>query len=223
MGSIQSKQKRSPCERDVKGLIHKIRVLQGEMNEVMCMRESEGQAYEREMMVYALKEAEWKRERKRLRQEVKRLRKRLEEREDRIRDMEDEIVAGEKCDKLEWPPLLGATSYMVEHMREERARRDEAVEKWKQLYLAIKIELDDLIQKTNQGDTLCWRTEEEDLMEELQRELKGKEETIELLQARIVSMEQEGSKREREVDILRQSLRIMSYKKKATHITKGHS
>ena len=43
---------------------------------------------------------------------------------------------------------------LVEQMKEERARRDEAVEKWKQLYLAIKIELDELIQRTYDGLSL---------------------------------------------------------------------
>ena len=43
------------------------------------------------------------------------------------------------------------TKLLVEQMKEERARRDEAVEKWKQLYLAIKTELDELIQRTYDG------------------------------------------------------------------------
>uniref|UniRef100_A0A5B7BHP3 Uncharacterized protein n=1 Tax=Davidia involucrata TaxID=16924 RepID=A0A5B7BHP3_DAVIN len=210
MGSIQSKKKRNPRERDVKGLRKKIRLLQEEINEMMCMRESESQAYKRGMMGYAFKEHEWKRERKKLREEVKRLRKKLEEREERIRGMEDEMV-GEKSEK-EWQ-LLG-TTYLVEHIREERAQRDEAVEKWKRLYLAIKIELDDLIERTHQGERLYWRAEEEDLIDELHKEMKAKEETIELLEGRLASMEQEGSKREREVDILRQSLRIMSHDNK---------
>lgn len=47
-------------------------------------------------------------------------------------------------------------------------------------------------------------------MERLQRELKAKDETVEALRAQISAMEDMGAKREREVDILRQSLRIMS-------------
>ncbi|KAA8527841.1 hypothetical protein F0562_035290 [Nyssa sinensis] len=216
MGSSHSKKKKNACEREVKGLTKKIRLLQEEINEMMCIRESESQAYERVMMTCAFKEHEWKRERKKLREEVKRLRKKLEEREERIRGMEDEMV-GENSEK-QWQ-LLG-TSYL-EHTREDRAQRDEAVEKWKRLYLAIKIELDDLIERTHQGERLYWRAEEEDLIDELHRELKAKEETIELLEARLASMEQEGSKRETEVDILRQSLRIMGHNKIPTHKAKS--
>lgn len=46
--------------------------------------------------------------------------------------------------------LMG-TKLQVQQMKEERARRDEAMEKWKQLYLAIKTELDELIQRTYDG------------------------------------------------------------------------
>ncbi|GMP55807.1 hypothetical protein CsSME_00020517 [Camellia sinensis var. sinensis] len=252
MGGIQSKEDKNknnnPCEKHiVKGLREKVRLLEKEVNEVKSMRENESQAYEKEMVVHAFKEAEWKRERKRLREEVKKLRKKLEEREEEEEEEEEEeirvrlgggmgddggrvvVLGGERAEKdhyyLDWlpppppPPLVAAgtaASYFVEKMREERASRDEAVEKWKKLYLAIKIELDDLIQRTHQGERLYWREEEEDLMEKLQRELKIKEETIELLKARLALMEQEESNREREVDILRQSLKIMSYKKKST-------
>ena len=57
-------------------------------------------------------------------------------------------------------------------------------------------------------------------MEKLQRELNAKQETIEILKARLASMEEEEAKREREVDILRQSLRIISNKKKAKYSAK---
>ena len=60
---------------------------------------------------------------------------------------------------------------------------------------------------------LYWRAEEEDIAEELKRELQAKEETIKELKSRLASMEQEMYKRDREADILRQSLRIMSSKK----------
>ncbi|CAK9184252.1 unnamed protein product [Ilex paraguariensis] len=73
------------------------------------------------------------------------------------------------------------------------------------------------------GKGLSGRGEEEDIMEELHRELKAKGETIELLQARVAAMEQQESNREREVDILRQSMRIMSHKNKPTKIAKGLS
>ncbi|KAL7251329.1 hypothetical protein ACSBR1_013210 [Camellia fascicularis] len=255
MGGIQSKEDKNknknnnPCEKHAaKGLREKVRLLEKEVNEVKSMRENESQAYEKEMVVHAFKESEWKRERKRLREEVKKLRKKLEEREEEEEEEEEKrvrlgggmgddggkvvVLGGERAEKdhyyLDWlpprpppppPPLVAAgraASYLVEKMREERASRDEAVEKWKKLYLAIKIELDDLIQRTHQGERLYWREEEEDLMEKLQRELKIKEETIELLKGRLALMEQEESNREREVDILRQSLKIMSYKKKST-------
>lgn len=105
----------------------------------------------------------------------------------------------------------------MECMR-ERERRDEAVEKWKKLYLAIKIELDHLIKMTHQGQRASWISEEEELLDELHRELKAKEETIKLLLAQLASMEKEKWRMEREVDILRQSLRIMSHhKKKGKH------
>ena len=48
----------------------------------------------------------------------------------------------------------------------------------------------------------------------MRQELKAKEETIALLQARLASVEKEGARRDREVDILRQSLRIVTHKKK---------
>lgn len=51
------------------------------------------------------------------------------------------------------------------------------------------------------------------MTEELKREVQAKEETIKELKSRLASMEQEMSKKDREVDILRQSLRIMSSKK----------
>lgn len=53
---------------------------------------------------------------------------------------------------------------------------------------------------------------------ELKKELTAKEERIELLQAKLASMEHQESKREREMDILRQSLRIMSHKKRAAKV-----
>ncbi|PSS00225.1 hypothetical protein CEY00_Acc24194 [Actinidia chinensis var. chinensis] len=202
MGSIQSKNKDNPCEKEVKHLREKVKFLERGMGEIMRMRESESEGHEQERMIHGLKEAEWRRERKRLRGDVKKLRKRGEEREE-----DDQMVLlGEKREKEQWWCL-------VEQMREERERRDEAVEKWKRLYLAIKVELDELIRRTHQGERLYWRAEEEDLVEELQQELKTKEEAIEILKARLASMEQEQSKREREVDIVRQSLKIISHNK----------
>nr|GFD51620.1 hypothetical protein [Tanacetum cinerariifolium] len=73
------------------------------------------------------------------------------------------------------------------------------------------------------GEIGCRREEGEYLIDELRREVRAKEETIELLQAHIASIEQQESRRQHEVDILRQSLRIMSHKKKPKHITKALS
>lgn len=64
-----------------------------------------------------------------------------------------------------------------------------------------------------------WRAEEEEMIEVLQGELQAKEETIKALNARLASMEREEYKKEREIDILRQSLRIMS-SKMASRVTK---
>lgn len=62
---------------------------------------------------------------------------------------------------------------------------------------------------------MYWRAEEEDIiLEELQQELRSKEEKIENLNTRLASMEQDNSKMEREIDILRQSLKIMTHKNK---------
>lgn len=78
-------------------------------------------------------EREWRKERKKLREEVRRLRKKLEERE------EAKTTTSEEREYWKW---------VVEEMCVERAVRDEAIEKWKQLYLAIKNELDHLITHT---------------------------------------------------------------------------
>ncbi|KAL0368536.1 UNVERIFIED_CONTAM: hypothetical protein Scaly_1072500 [Sesamum calycinum] len=151
-------------------------------------------------MVLALRQAEWRRERKRLKDELRRLGRVVEEKEERLRCMEGCCVL------------------------EEQARRDETLEKWKQLYFAIKVELDDLISRTHQEERLiCWKTEEEEMLLELNKELQAKEERIELLQAKLASMEDQEFKREREVDILRQSLRIMSHKREQQSLARGQS
>ncbi|KAM3326938.1 golgin subfamily A member 6-like protein 2 [Capsicum chacoense] len=216
MGSFQTKEKRYPKAKVVEGLKYNVRYLQAEVNEIMCMREHESQVNAQEMIIFALKEAEWKKERKKLREEVKKLRRKLEAKE-------EEEVEEEKCnvkEDKEWHQL--ATSYLLEQIRHEEVRRDEAIDKWKQLYFAIKIELDDLIHRTNQGG-LYWEIEQVKLLEELHRELQDKEEKIALLKEEIASKEQEELKREREIDILKQSLKIMSYNMKATNFSKNLS
>ncbi|KAF2285576.1 hypothetical protein GH714_005603 [Hevea brasiliensis] len=145
------KQSSNQCKKDLIALAEKVRLLQEEIKAIMCEREKEGRAYERDMLIYAFKEAEWKQEKKRLKEEVKRLRKMLEERKRRLK-------------------------------------------KWKV------------------RDGLYWKAEEEDMIEELKMEVKAKEEIIEELKARLALVEREEYKRAREVDILRQSLRIVSSK-----------
>lgn len=222
MGGFQTKEKKNVFgnedEKVVESLKYKIRLLQGEVSDVLTMRDAEIQAYEREMVVFAFKEAEWKKERKRLREEVKKLRKKFEEREQRFLAMEKRIEGGTANANKKFS---GGQSFLVEQIKEEKARRDDAVEKWKQLYFSIKVELDDLIQRANPGTGLCWNGEgEEALLEELQKELTAKEETIKRLEGQLSLMKQQEAKREREVDILRQSLRIMCYNKKVTSLEK---
>ncbi|GKV19500.1 hypothetical protein SLEP1_g29753 [Rubroshorea leprosula] len=223
MGAFSSKKKTRTYNygrKNVRCLTEEMKLLQDEIKQIMREREEEAQEYERRVLVLTFREAEWKGEKKRLKEEEKRLRKTVEEKEGKIRELEENcgLVRGKcvLCDKG-WPLLGssgGCSSILVEQMREERAQRDETVEKWKQLYLAIKNELDDLIQKTH-GDALYWRAEGKEVVEELKREVKSKEETIEALEVRLASMEREGYERKREIDILRQSLRIMSSKKKS--------
>ncbi|XP_019165795.1 PREDICTED: ninein [Ipomoea nil] len=202
MGGVQTKEKRFPNDNKVvEGLKYKVRVLQREVSEIMCMRENESQLYEQEMMVFAFKEAEWKKERTKLREEVKKLRKRVDEREDQ--NVED--------DNNNNGETTVGDSYLMQQIREEQARRDEAIEKWKQLYFAIKVELDHLILRTNSGEGLCWKEEGGGVEEKL----RAKEECIEVLEAKIALLEQQELRREREVDILKQSLKIMFHKKKA--------
>lgn len=188
---------------EYKKLVHKMRLLQQEIALVMSLREEENKAYERGVLAFTFKEAEWRKERKTLREEIKR----LQRKEDCCKVVDKEI-------ENEKDGYIG--DCCVEKMRQERARRDEAVEKWKMLYLAIKAELDDLIQRTAFQGGLYWREEEEEFMEEIQKEINAKDETIVELQAQVVSMEEEEYKRKREVDILRQSLRILCSKKKVS-------
>lgn len=148
MGCSQTKEKSSPGKKAVEGLKNKVRLLQGEINEIMSIRESENQAYQCELMVFAFKQAEWRRERRRLKDEVKKLRKRLEGKKERLRCTEESVMVNEKYNN-EW--LIFDKSSILAHIKEKQARREETVEKWKQLYFAIKVELDDLIQRTHQG------------------------------------------------------------------------
>ncbi|XP_050372285.1 uncharacterized protein LOC126790174 [Argentina anserina] len=232
MGGTASKNKKrsSSRERDYgKGRLRgKVRQIEGDMSEMVCERKKESAAYERDMLVFKFKEAEWKQEKKMMREEVKMLRNMVEEKEEKIGVLEgSEKTSADHENSEDWEVVLGsscAATLLVEQMREERARRDETVEKWKQLYLTIKMELDDLIQRTHCESGLYWRAEEEDIIvEELKVQLKVKEEIIESLNSKIASMENEQYKREREIDILRQSLRIMSCKRAVVQATKNVS
>lgn len=133
MGISQTKEKggggSGASEKVVEGLKEKVRQLQGERKEIMCMREREREVYEGELMVFAFKQSEWKRERKRLKEEAKKLKNLLEQNHNHEvhSSISDQIKAADQI------------------------RRDETLEKWKQLYFAIKVELDDLIQRTRQG------------------------------------------------------------------------
>ncbi|XP_047333330.1 golgin subfamily A member 6-like protein 4 isoform X2 [Impatiens glandulifera] len=184
MGGAQTKNKNKSSSSSPslieQGLRSKLNLLEREIREIMIMRETETLAFDQDTMIFSFKETEWREERNKLKQEIKKLR-------------------------------MTSSSLIMEdkEVEEERQRtcRDEAVERWKKLYLAIKVELDDLILKTHQ-ENMYWRSGEN---EELKRILREREETIEILQTRLASMEQEEMRKEREMDILRQSLRIMCY------------
>ncbi|KAL9140349.1 hypothetical protein ABFS82_14G030900 [Erythranthe guttata] len=201
MGSCQTKEKSSSStttrrsggetEAVVMGLKNKVILLQQEINEIMCIRETENQIYERELMAFAFKQAHWNRENKSLKDELIKLRNTLAHKEETLINITSCI--NNNSNNLEDQTAI---------------RRDETVDKWKKLYFAIKNELDHLIIQTTHQD------EEEVLLVEMTNELKAKEERIEFLQNKLVSMELQESKREREIDILRQSLRIMSHNNK---------
>jgi hypothetical protein len=168
MDCLGGKKKSKKCEKGLRGLTEKVWLFQEEIQAIMYEREKEARAYERDMIVFAFKRAEWKQERKKLKEEVKRLRKVVEEKDDRIRVLEERSIGRESEKREEFlgttsflveqmrEEFLGTTSFLVEQMREERVWRDEAVDKWKKLYLAIKAELDDLIQKTHHGASLSF-------------------------------------------------------------------
>ncbi|CAF2158640.1 unnamed protein product [Brassica napus] len=202
MGGCTSKQER-PSMRSVKK--------ESSTEKRRGRRHMRREVDEREKVMFdKLREAEreWGKERKKLREQVKRLRKKVEERE------EAKTTTTEEREYWKW---------VVEEMCVERAVRDEAVEKWKQLYLAIKNELDHLIIHTTSSSSgeatmqrqLEGKGEEEAVktVEELRNEVRVKEDTIETLKEKIALMDREKYEKEREIDILRQSLRILGSKK----------
>lgn len=150
MGSLQTKNHKSnPNAKIIEELKYKVRLLQDEVSEIMCIRENESQIYNQEMIIFALKEEEWKQEKKKLVEELNDLKKKLED-EAKFGVKNQEMV-NEKCDNKEFFHMLMRNS-LLEQIREEEVRRDEAIEKWKSLYFVIKNELDQLIQRTNQGN-----------------------------------------------------------------------
>ncbi|CAN8268623.1 unnamed protein product [Cochlearia groenlandica] len=154
-------------------------------------------------------EREWMKERKRLREEVRSLRKIVEERE------EANTTTTTTEDREYW-------KWLVEEMCVERAMKDEAVERWKQLYLDIKNELDHLIlihTTSSSGEAIMQRKlkeeEETKIVKQLRDEVRDKEKTInETLKEKIDLMDRQKYEKEREIDLLRQSLRILGSKNK---------
>ncbi|KAI3995728.1 hypothetical protein MKX01_007207 [Papaver californicum] len=233
MGCSLNKQARrkKPCRQTfVRALTEKIILLEEDMSEIRRKRGKESEFHEQQVRAFEVKQTGWKYERERLREEIKKLKKESEEKDGRIQrlmennsinyDQHNITVDKEKYKGKEWQLMGASYNYlMMEHMREEQLRREEAIEKWKRLYLAIKTELDDLIERTCRGERGYWRVEDE-TMEKLQREVTAKEETIAVLKARLAATEEEGRKMKTEVDILRQSSRIMSHAKRAKNVMK---
>lgn len=127
-----------------------IRLLEKEVMELRSKKQGQAIAYEDRVMLFTAKEAGWKRERKMWAEEMDEMRKQLEEKDEKIRRLEEELLIMDGNGGKEWYYLL-EVGVLLEQMQEEQALRQEAVEKWKGLYLAIKSELDDLIQRTCQG------------------------------------------------------------------------
>lgn len=123
------KQRESTAE-----LKQEIQRLQEEVERLKNEREEEQSARRKEL---AAMQAEWWQKKKRLEEKVSAL---ASSRGQRSRGGEDGVHMLE-IRESEWSHLL------AEQMKEQK-QREEAVEKWKRLYLAIKNELDQLIQAT---------------------------------------------------------------------------
>lgn len=126
-----------------------IRLLEKELMEQRSKKQGQTIAHEDRVMLFTAKEAGWKRERKMWTEEMDKMRKQLDEKGEKIRRLEEELLIMDGNGGKEW--YLLEVGVLLEQMQEEQALRQEAVEKWKGLYLAIKSELDDLIQRTCQG------------------------------------------------------------------------
>ncbi|XP_074576329.1 uncharacterized protein LOC141832860 [Curcuma longa] len=168
-----------------------ILLLEEEIEKSKSIRQQEAWDYGRRTAEFAAKEEEWVREKRRLAEEEEAVQRRR-----RLKKCQSE-----GGDDEEWWCL-------VESMKEEQKRRDGAVERWKKLYLTIKTELDDLIQRTGEGERFSSGSEER-MVEQLQKELRESEGEIESLRSRISVMLKDAIRKDTEIDILRQSLRIL--------------
>ncbi|VFQ92272.1 unnamed protein product [Cuscuta campestris] len=168
---------------------YRVRVLQREVEEMICIREKESRVLERETLLLAIREAaEWRKEREALKDQVNMLRNML-----LLDDRRRRRFCGEGC-------------CLDDEMMVARDEEGGVVDnKWKHLYFAIKVELDRLILTTNNDNNT---RNNRDMVE---KEVRGKEEKIRDLESRIAFLEQQELRRLRELDILRQSLRIMFY------------
>ncbi|WOK92933.1 golgin subfamily A member 6-like protein 22 [Canna indica] len=187
----------------------KILALEEEIKELKRAREHEDEA---QAFKQHLEEEEEEKRRKKVNDVIamNNDRRRWTEEEERLRWLAAEAAIGSEFNmQLQHEWCNWSSDDLVEQMMEEQAQRHEAVEKWKQLYLAIKAELDQLIHKTQRaGGRIDWKAEEL-MIEWHEKELKAQEEMMETLKSRIAVMEKEEAKRDREIDILRQSLRIL--------------
>ncbi|MQM09299.1 hypothetical protein Taro_042168 [Colocasia esculenta] len=145
---------------ETRALRAKIHALEGEVWEARRERDREARARGRREAAFTAKKVEWRRESQRHREEVGELQKRLGEEAARRRALEEEYnsaieAAAGNSGGGDWVAreLQRASAWaLVEQMKAEQAQREQAVEKWKQLYLAIKAELDALILRTKQGE-----------------------------------------------------------------------
>ncbi|XP_031501887.1 uncharacterized protein LOC116265436 [Nymphaea colorata] len=196
MGGAMRKNLKCEQREGAAELKQEIQRLQAEVERLRNEREEDQSARRKEL---AAKQAEWSREKKRLEEEVSAL---ASSRGRRCWGGEEGVQMLEMKES-EWSHIL------AEQMKEQK-QREEAVEKWKRLYLAIKNELDQLIQATALLSNPYQQGEENFCIEWLRGELKAKEEANAELKAKVAEVEKESARREREMDILRQSLRIMT-------------
>ncbi|CAN6460626.1 unnamed protein product [Victoria cruziana] len=195
MGGALRKQLRPKPSEDPDELKQIIVHLEAQIQHLKKEKKREERDHRKELL---RRQTEWNQEKKLLEEEVSALASCCEQ------QSKSEGLKLLELTECEWSQIL------VEQIKEQK-QREEAVEKWKRLYLAIKNELDQLIQATTLLSS-AHQGEERLCIEWMKEELKTKEEVNEGLKAKVVEMEKARVKREREVDILRQSLRIMNIK-----------